>query len=128
MTFDLGSAMALRDRLRRLVQKPGSVDLAPFRAVVEEAGRRESRVRRLTDEELTAAVAVLREEEDLAELCALGREAARRALGERPYDVQLLGTLALLAGHVAEMATGEGKTLTGAIAAAGYACAGTGST
>ena len=122
--MDLGSAMALRDRLRRLVQKPGSVDLAPFRAVVEEAGRRESRVRRLTDEELTAAVAVLREEEDLAELCALGREAARRALGERPYDVQLVGTLALLSGHVAEMATGEGKTLAGALAAAGYALRG----
>ena len=56
-----------------------------------------------------------------AEICACGREAARRALGERPYDVQLLGTLALLSGHIAEMATGEGKTLSGALAAAGYA-------
>ncbi|GAA2134854.1 accessory Sec system translocase SecA2 [Actinomadura napierensis] len=115
--------MALRDRFRRLVQKPGSVDLAPFRAVVEEAGRREDRIRRLTDAELTAAstpdlIA------DLAEFCAVGREAARRALGERPFDVQLTGTLALLAGHVAEMATGEGKTLAGALAAAGYALRG----
>ena len=50
----------------------------------------------------------------------MGREAARRALGERPFDVQLLGTLALLSGQVAEMATGEGKTLSGALAAAGY--------
>ncbi|TDC71211.1 accessory Sec system translocase SecA2 [Actinomadura sp. GC306] len=116
--------MALRDRLRRLVQKPGSIDLAPFRAVVDEAGRRESRVRELSDGELTAAVAVLREEEDLAEFCALGREAARRTLGERPFDVQLAGTLALLSGHVAEMATGEGKTLSGALAAAGYALRG----
>ncbi|TDE39444.1 accessory Sec system translocase SecA2 [Actinomadura sp. 6K520] len=116
--------MALRDRLRRLVQKPGSVDLAPFRALVEEAGRRESRVRGLSDGELTAAVAALRAEEDLAELCALGREAARRTLGERPFDVQLIGTLALLSGHVAEMATGEGKTLSGALAAAGYALRG----
>ncbi|XRQ03508.1 accessory Sec system translocase SecA2 [Actinomadura welshii] len=116
--------MALRDRLRRLVQKPGSVDLAPFRALVDEAGRREERVRGLSDAELTAAVSVLREEEDLAELCALGREAARRTLGERPFDVQLAGTLALLSGHVAEMATGEGKTLSGALAAAGYALRG----
>lgn len=116
--------MALRDRLRRLVQKPGSVDLGPFRALAEEAGARESRVRELSDAELTAAASALREKEDLAELCALGREAARRALGERPYDVQLIGTLALLSGHVAEMATGEGKTLAGALAAAGYALRG----
>ena len=64
------------------------------------------------------------------EVCALGREAARRALDERPYDVQLQGAAALLAplsdkpGVVVEMATGEGKTLTGAIAAAGYALRG----
>lgn len=116
--------MALRDRLRRLVQKPGSVDLAPFRALVDEAGGRESRVQDLSDAELTAAASALREKEDLAELCALGREAARRTLGERPYDVQLIGTLALLSGHVAEMATGEGKTLSGALAAAGYALRG----
>ncbi|MFE9100303.1 accessory Sec system translocase SecA2 [Actinomadura geliboluensis] len=114
----------MRDRLRRLVQKPGSVDLAPFRALVEQAGAREARVRELSDAELTAAAAALREKEDLAELCALGREAARRTLGERPYDVQLTGTLALLSGHVAEMATGEGKTLSGALAAAGYALRG----
>jgi len=41
-----------------------------------------------------------------------------------PPDVQLVGTLAMLAGHVAEMATGEGKTLSGALAAAGYALRG----
>ncbi|TDD83719.1 accessory Sec system translocase SecA2 [Actinomadura rubrisoli] len=116
--------MALRDRLRRLVQRPGSADLAPFRKVVDEAGTRESRVRALTDAELTAAASALRDADDPAELCALGREAARRTLGERPFDVQLVGTLALLSGHVAEMATGEGKTLAGALAAAGYALRG----
>ncbi|WP_242901616.1 accessory Sec system translocase SecA2 [Actinomadura terrae] len=122
--------MALRDRLRRLVQKPGSVDLAPFRAIVDEAGAREPRVRELDEASLTAAATALRaadgplEADDLAELCAVGREAARRALGERPFDVQLVGTLALLSGHVAEMATGEGKTLAGALAAAGYALRG----
>ncbi|MGP3963684.1 accessory Sec system translocase SecA2 [Nonomuraea sp. 3N208] len=61
---------------------------------------------------------------DLAEFCAIAREAADRTLGLRPYDVQLLGTLALLDGKVAEMATGEGKTLSGAMAAAGYALQG----
>ncbi|MFB9200934.1 accessory Sec system translocase SecA2 [Nonomuraea spiralis] len=62
--------------------------------------------------------------DDLAEFCAIVREAADRTLGLRPYDVQLLGTLALLDGKVAEMATGEGKTLSGAMAAAGYALQG----
>ncbi|QKG26203.1 accessory Sec system translocase SecA2 [Actinomadura verrucosospora] len=116
--------MALRDRFRRLVQKPGSIDIAPFRAVAEEAGRREERVRALTDAELTAAASAPDLPADLAEFCAIGREAARRVIGERPFDVQLAGTLALLSGHVAEMATGEGKTLAGALAAAGYALRG----
>ncbi|MFC9974970.1 accessory Sec system translocase SecA2 [Spirillospora sp. NPDC127200] len=116
--------MALRDRLRRLVQKPGSADLGPYRAVVAEAAAREERVRALDDAGLTAAAKALRDADDPAELCAVGREAARRALGERPYDVQLIGTLALLSGRVAEMATGEGKTLAGALAAAGYALRG----
>ncbi|GAA3949341.1 accessory Sec system translocase SecA2 [Actinomadura viridis] len=114
--------MALRDRLRRVLQRPGSVDLAPYEAVVAAAGEREPRVRELPDAELAGAARAAAG--DLAGLCAVGREAARRALGERPYDVQLLGTLALLSGHIAEMATGEGKTLAGALAAAGYAVRG----
>jgi preprotein translocase subunit SecA len=61
---------------------------------------------------------------DPARFCAVVRETADRTLGLRPYDVQLLGTLALLDGKVAEMATGEGKTLSGAMAAAGYALQG----
>ncbi|MCW2935238.1 MAG: Protein export cytoplasm protein SecA ATPase helicase, partial [Actinomycetia bacterium] len=77
--------------------------------------------RGLTDGELTAAAQAARDD---AEICACGREAARRALGERPYDVQVLGALAMLSGLVAEMATGEGKTLAGALAAAGYALRG----
>ncbi|GAA2070866.1 accessory Sec system translocase SecA2 [Actinomadura alba] len=118
--------MGLRDRVRRLIQRPGTIDLTPLRATVAEAGAREDRVRALSDAELTAAAAALRGTggEDLAELCALGREAARRTLGERPFDVQLIGTLGMLSGHVVEMATGEGKTLAGALAAAGYALRG----
>src|SRR3990167_4038605 len=47
----------------------------------------------------------------LPEAFALVREAARRSLGERHYDVQLVGGLALHGGKIAEMKTGEGKTL-----------------
>ena len=48
----------------------------------------------------------------LPEAFALAREAARRMLGERPYDVQILGALVLHSGRIVEMKTGEGKTLT----------------
>lgn len=47
----------------------------------------------------------------LPEAFALAREAARRILGERPYDVQILGSLVLHSGRITEMKTGEGKTL-----------------
>jgi preprotein translocase subunit SecA len=60
----------------------------------------------------------------LVEVCALGRDAARRALGERTFDVQLLGVMGLLTGHVVQMDTGEGKTMAGALAAAGFALQG----
>src|SRR6185437_11800018 len=48
---------------------------------------------------------------DLPSVFALVREAARRTLKERHYDVQLIGGLALASGKIAEMRTGEGKTL-----------------
>jgi preprotein translocase subunit SecA len=51
-------------------------------------------------------------DELLPEAFAVAREAARRTLGQRPYDVQLMGGAALHLGQVAEMRTGEGKTLT----------------
>ncbi|MFI0421448.1 accessory Sec system translocase SecA2 [Spongiactinospora sp. 9N601] len=102
---------------RKLLQRPGTLDLTPFERVVAKAGERAEGIAAL-DELPTPAM------DDLAEFCAIAREAADRTLGLRPYDVQLVGTLALLAGHVAEMATGEGKTLSGAMAAAGYALQG----
>jgi preprotein translocase subunit SecA len=111
----------LRNRAARLLQRPGSADLKHYLALLPDIAGREQAVMALADSELTAAA---REATDDAAFCALAREAARRGLGERPFDVQLVGTLALLAGQVAEMATGEGKTLSGALAAAGYALRG----
>lgn len=63
-------------------------------------------------------------DDDMIEICALAREAGRRGIGERAFDVQLLGAMSMLAGTVVEMATGEGKTLAAAIAAYGYAARG----
>lgn len=62
--------------------------------------------------------------EQLTKFAALVRVAAERTLNERPYDVQLKGLVALLDGMVVQMVTGEGKTLVGAMAAAGYALQG----
>src|SRR6185369_3395847 len=53
----------------------------------------------------------------LPEAFATVREAARRTLGQRHYDVQVMGGAALHLGNIAEMKTGEGKTLTGVLPA-----------
>jgi preprotein translocase subunit SecA len=60
----------------------------------------------------------------VARVFALVREAARRTIGQRHYDVQILGGSVLLRGLVAEMETGEGKTLTATLAASTAALAG----
>ncbi|MFC3999469.1 accessory Sec system translocase SecA2 [Nocardiopsis sediminis] len=120
----------MAESVRRLLGKPGAVDLRPYTKLLESIEAREPELRDLDDARLTEKAAELGnaelpyERDDLVELCAVGREAARRALGERPFDVQLLGVMALLDGHIAEMATGEGKTLAGALAAAGFALRG----
>lgn len=59
--------------------------------------------------------------DDAPALLAILREAASRTLNMEPFDVQMQGTYRLLHGDVVEMATGEGKTLAGAMAAVGFA-------
>lgn len=74
----------------------------------------------LSDEELVAKTPYLKGllaegktlDDILPEAFAVCREAAKRVLGEYPYHVQILGAIALHQGDVAEMKTGEGKTLT----------------
>jgi preprotein translocase subunit SecA len=119
----------VKDRFSRFLDRPATVDISRYKELLKSVEWREAKVEKLSDEELTEAATALRDadsfgEKELSELCALGREAARRALDERPYDVQLLGAMELLAGHIVQMATGEGKTLAGALAAAGYALQG----
>jgi len=114
--------MAIRARVRRFLQRPGTVDLAPYRALLAPIERAEAELHERTDAELTEAATAVGA--DRVALGALAREAARRGIGERPFDVQLLGALAMLDGHVVEMATGEGKTLAAVIAAAGFVARG----
>jgi preprotein translocase subunit SecA len=110
--------------MRRFLERPGAtVDLGPLERMLPMIEEREEELTGLDDDELTE---LAQQTEDLIEICAVGREAARRGLGERPYDVQLLGVMSLMAGKVAEMATGEGKTLTATIAAYGHVRRGNG--
>ncbi|ART69790.1 accessory Sec system translocase SecA2 [Mycobacterium dioxanotrophicus] len=96
---------------------------------VKGAAKFEEKAADLDDEQLTKAAKLLQLEDlaeaaDIPQFLAIAREAAERTTSLRPFDVQLLGALRMLAGDVIEMATGEGKTLSGAIAAAGYALGG----
>ncbi len=93
--------------------------LQSYEPLIAEINVLESKVQPLSDEELKAKTAFLKEElargltldDILPEAFAVVREAAHRTLKQRPYDVQLLGGITLHKGTIAEMKTGEGKTL-----------------
>jgi preprotein translocase subunit SecA len=114
----------LKNKARRFLERPGTtLDVRRFSELLPAIATRGEELTELDDAELTEAAG---EASELVDICAVGREAAWRALGERPYDVQLLGVMAMLSGNVAEMATGEGKTLAAAIAAYGHVRRGSG--
>ena len=85
----------------------------------------EPEVEDLSDAELAGKTAEFRErleagetpDDLLPEAFASVREAARRTIGQRHFDVQVMGAVALHQGNIAEMKTGEGKTLTSTMAA-----------
>jgi preprotein translocase subunit SecA len=87
--------------------------------LVQQIGALEPALAKLSDAELRARTGLLRERVDngasldelLPDAFATVREAAKRALGQRHYDVQLIGGIVLHRGGIAEMRTGEGKTL-----------------
>ena len=113
----------------RLLGATDEKDTAHSMAEVSAAAEFTDKAAGLDAEQLAKAarllnLAELAESADAPQFLAIAREAAERSTGLRPFDVQLLGALRMMAGDVIEMGTGEGKTLSGAIAAAGYALAG----
>ena len=110
--------------LRKLVGDPNERALKQIAPLVREINDLEPEIEALGDEQLRARTdsfrARLRDGEALddmlAEALAVAREAVRRHVGERAYDVQLTGAVALHRGNVAEMRTGEGKTLVATLA------------
>jgi len=103
----------------RLVGDANEREIARLQKVVERINELEPEYQALTDEELRTKADHFRrrlargEKPDdlLVEAFAAVREAARRTVGMRPYDVQLIGGMILHQGKIAEMKTGEGKTL-----------------
>ena len=95
-------------------------ELKRFNEIANKIVAMESDIEKLSDEELKDKTEEFRKEldegKDLDELVipafAVAREACYRAIGEKPYLVQLIGGLAIHYGNIAEMKTGEGKTLT----------------
>jgi preprotein translocase subunit SecA len=96
-------------------------ELKRIAKIVEQVNEFDERIKALSDEELRAKTDEFREilkkeektlDEILPEAFAVAREAAHRVIGERPYDSQVTGGIILHEGKIAEMKTGEGKTLT----------------
>ncbi|MBF2735953.1 MAG: preprotein translocase subunit SecA [Betaproteobacteria bacterium AqS2] len=118
--------------LRRISGDPGERFARRHRGVVAAVNAFEEEFKKAAGEALTARAAALKErlaagasqEKELPEAFALAREAAARGLGLRPFDVQMLGGYALHRGMVAEMKTGEGKTLVATLPASLAALAG----
>jgi preprotein translocase subunit SecA len=93
--------------------------LKKYEQLVNDINRLEPQLEALSDEELRQKTSQFKEmiqngktiDDIKVEAFAVVREAAKRVLGLRHYDVQLIGGLVLLEGNIAEMPTGEGKTL-----------------
>ena len=108
--------------------------LAKLKALTNSVNALEPDFQQLSDEELKHETASLRErfakgetlDDLLPEAFAAVREAAKRTIGLRPFDVQIMGGAALHLGNIAEMKTGEGKTLVATLPAYLNAIAGRG--
>ncbi|HEX9094617.1 MAG TPA: preprotein translocase subunit SecA [Candidatus Dormibacteraeota bacterium] len=105
--------------LTKVLGDPNAREVKRHLERVAEINELEPLIEKLAPEELKAKTAEFRErltngeqlDDVLVEAFAVVREAARRTIGLRPFDVQLVGGIVLHQGHIAEMKTGEGKTL-----------------
>ncbi|GAG28603.1 unnamed protein product, partial [marine sediment metagenome] len=120
MPFDKVSKVLLKvfgSRNERLIKA--------YSVIAQQAGEFEEQIKKLDDERLKAKTAEFKAaikagtapEEILTEVFAVVREAARRNVDMRHFDVQLIGGDVLYEGKIAEMVTGEGKTLVATLAA-----------
>jgi len=104
----------------RILGDSNEKEIKRLSSIVDEINDYADEIAALSDEALSAKTAEFKEalaagetlDDLLPEAFAVAREMAYRKVGERPYDVQLMGGITLHEGKIAEMRTGEGKTLT----------------
>ncbi len=109
--------------LKRVLGDPQHKTIKRLKKRVNEINALESKYKKLTDAKLREQTKVLKErlkkeslDKILPDAFAVVREAAKRSLGQRHFDVQLIGGMVLHEGNVGEMKTGEGKTLVATLA------------
>ena len=120
--------------LRKIIGDPNERALKQLQPIVDEINDLEASIEPLSADDLAAKTDEFRARLDdgetvddlLPEALAVCREAIRRTVGERAYDVQLTGAIALHRGMIAEMRTGEGKTLVATLALYANALSGEG--
>ncbi len=113
------------DFLKNLLRGSNEAEIRKVTPLAEKIDQMEPKFKAMTDDELRGQTAAFRErlakgetlDGLLPEAYAVVREAAVRTLGQRPFRVQLIGAIILHQGRIAEMRTGEGKTLTAALPA-----------
>ena len=113
-------AMTQQKALSKIFGDPQKKILKRLRKQVDVINGLSEKYEKMSDKELRAQTEALKKrltkknvtlDTILPDAFAVVREAAKRVIGERPYDVQLIGGMVLHEGNVAEMKTGEGKTL-----------------
>src|ERR1700722_1150825 len=126
---------------RKIFGSRNDRELKRMRPIVDEINQLEPEIAQRTDDELRAKIAELKDrisaiedadergdalDEALPEVFAIVREASKRTIGQRHFDVQLIGGMILHQGRIAEMKTGEGKTLVATLPAVLNALSGRG--
>ena len=120
--------------MSKLLSFGSDKDLKRYYKIVDQINGLEPQFEKMTEEELRGQTDKFREryangeslDDMLPEAFATVREASKRTMGMRHFDVQLIGAMALHEGHIAEMKTGEGKTLVSTLAGYLNAIAGKG--
>ncbi len=113
------------DFLKNLLRGSNEAEIKRLRPLLDKIDAQEPKFQAMTDEEMGGLTAHFRErlskgetlDDLMPEAYAAVREAAMRTLGQRPFRVQLIGAIVMHQGRIAEMRTGEGKTLTAALPA-----------
>lgn len=110
--------------LDRFFANTNDKELKKYQLIVDKINEIEKEFKSFSDSQIKEKIEELKKkiketgnlDEIVAEAFANCREAGKRVLGERAYDVQIMGALALHNGKISEMKTGEGKTLSAVLA------------